>query len=98
LLKELNAACAVDDAPRVRDLLLEWGKANLDPPPGNLGALRERLPAPFGQDVAALEAHLYGPSGARWSGGRLAELVAALDRAASARAKDVKDPLVPLYK
>jgi len=99
LLKELRAACAVDDAGRVRDLLLDWAKIELGPtPPGNLGALRDRLPEPLQQEVATLEAHLYGPRGAAWSGRRLAELVTDLERAGQSQAKDAKDPLVPLYR
>jgi hypothetical protein len=99
LLKELRAACAVDDAGRVRDLLLDWAKTALGPtPPGNLGALRDRLPEPLKQEVAALEAHLYGPRGVPWSGGRLAELITLLDHAGQTQAKDTKDPLVPLYR
>jgi hypothetical protein len=99
VLKALRAACAVDDAGRVRDLMLDWAKVELGPTaPSNLGVLRDWLPDALQQEVAALEAHLYGPRGAPWSGGRLAELITELDRTGRSPAKDGKDPLVPLYR
>jgi hypothetical protein len=97
--KQLRAACLADDAPRVRDLLLEWAKQSLAPnPPTSLGALRERLPEPFAAEVGALEQHLYGRHGRIWSGRALAALVATLDSVKLKPERDEPDPLAPLYR
>jgi hypothetical protein len=97
--KQLRAACLADDAPRVRDLLLEWAKQQLAPnPPASLGALRECLPEPFAAEVGALEQHLYGRHDQIWSGRALAAVVESLDSVKSEPEKGEHDPLAPLYR
>jgi hypothetical protein len=99
LTKQLHAACLANDAPRARDLLLEWAKQAFEAdPPASLGVLRERLPEPLASEVAALEADLYGREGGPWNGRGLAALTESLDSVKPAPDKGDQDPLVPLYR
>jgi hypothetical protein len=99
LLKQLSAACRVDDAQRARELLLEWaGRQFSDDPPANLGMLAARLSGPIAVEIEALEAALYGRETAVWRGERLAELIKATQSVALGAGKEDPDPLVPLYR
>ena len=99
LLRQLVAACRVDDASRSRELLLSWAARQFaDDPPKNLGALSGRLSGPLATEVAALEAALYGPGAAGWNGERLAGLLQQTQAVGQKGGNDDKDPLVPLYR
>lgn len=99
LFKQLSAACRVDDAQRVRDLLLEWaGRQFADDPPANLGALADRLSGPISDEIQALESALYGREGGSWQGQRLAELLKSTQSVSLSSAEPGQDPLVPLYR
>lgn len=100
LMKQLDAACRVGDAARVQGLLLEWGRLQFsEQPPTSLGALAERLTGPLGEEIAALEAALYGPrQSAGWQGQRLAELLRQTRSVARTKGGKDTDPLVPLYR
>jgi hypothetical protein len=100
LVRELKAACRVDDAERAQRLLLEWAGLQFpEAPPASLGRLADRLNGPLAAEVRALEAALYGPNASRWSGRALAELIQstqAVHRRGRGGGDD--DPLVPLYR
>jgi len=99
LLKQLDAACRVGDAARVQILLLDWGRLQFsERPPASLGALAERLPGPLGEEIAVLEAALYGPKTAEWQGQRLAGLLRETRSVARGKGDKDSDPLVPLYR
>ncbi len=99
LLRQLGAACRVHDAPRTRDLLLEWAALQFaEDPPGSLGALAARLSEPLAGEVRALEAALYGPTPTAWRGETLAGLLRRTQTVSRARSADDEDPLVPLYR
>jgi hypothetical protein len=99
LLKQLKAACRVNDSQRTQRLLLEWGALQFheDPPP-SLGALADRVEGPLSEQIAVLEAQLYGRGTADWNGSKLAELLAAVNRVTPELQKGGKDPLMPLYR
>jgi BatD DUF11 like domain len=99
LLKQILAACRVDDAARTRDLLLEWaGRQFADDPPLNLGALAGRLSEPLAGEVRALESALYGREAGVWRGQRLAELIRTTQTVSREGGPEGPDPLVPLYR
>lgn len=99
LLRQLGAACRVDDAARVRDLLLAWAKLQFPAePPGSLGALAARLSGPLAEEIRGLEAALYGPVATDWDGERLAALLRQTRAVQRAGNDEDKDPLVPLYR
>ena len=100
LMRQLDAACRVDDAQRVRALLLDWARLQFsDAPPASLGALAARIPGPLAAEIATLEAALYGPRPGEWRGRRLAELLRETRSVArNGSGPDDKDPLVPLYR
>lgn len=99
LVKQLRAACGVNDAARAQHLLLEWARLQFtDSPPTSLGALAERLPGDLGAEVASLEAHLYGRGDGAWSGGRLRELLGEINAVSRSAGSPDSDPLVPLYR
>ncbi len=79
--------------------MLKWAELQFgDDPPASLGALGEKLSGPIADEVAALEAHLYGRGGAEWDGARLAGLLKSIDSVARTASEDGQDPLVPLYR
>jgi hypothetical protein len=99
LLKQLAAACRVNDAHRTRELLLDWARLQFaEDPPVSLGALAARLSGGLAEEILLLEAALYGPSARDWNGQRLAELLK--ETRSVGRRGDGKstDPLVPLYR
>ena len=99
LLNQALAACRVDDAPRTRDLLLEWAARQFpDDPPLSLGALAGRLADPLAAEIGTLESSLYGPEGPAWRGRKLAELLRATQRVSREGSEDRRDPLMPLYR
>jgi hypothetical protein len=99
LLRQLFAACRVNDSGRVRDLLLAWARLQFaEDPPGSLGALAGRLSGPLAAEIRALEAALYGPAAGEWRGEPLASLLRETRAVRRPGAADDKDPLVPLYR
>ena len=99
LLKQLSAACRVDDARRTRDLLLEWAGCQFaDDPPPSLGALAGRLSGPLADEIELLESALYGREPGRWQGQRLAELLKTTQSVSLREGNQGQDPLVPLYR
>jgi len=99
LMKQLLAACRVDDAERAQDLLLRWAARQLsDDPPASLGALAARLSGPLADEIAALESTLYGPEGSPWRGQRLAELLKTTQSVSLGSREEGQEPLVPLYR
>jgi hypothetical protein len=99
ILKQLRAACAVDDAARVQQLLLQWGKLQFsDAPPASLGALADSLRGELAEEVARLEGHLYGQSKEPWRGAALSKLLANVNAVTRGADRAADDPLVPLYR
>ena len=99
LLRELRAACTVDDARRVRELLLVWGAARFDEEPASLGQLAGLVPADFAAAIIDLERSLYGPDEAGWDGRALREALSQADAVTRTRASQAGDrELVPLYR
>jgi hypothetical protein len=99
LVKQLGAACRVDDAKRARDLLLEWGARQFsDDPPSSLGELAGRLSGPIAGEIESLEMALYGRGEQVWRGEKLAELLKTTQSVALGTSKNGQDPLVPLYR
>lgn len=99
LFKQLRAACAVNDAPRAQQLLLDWARLQFpQSPPTSLGALAERVGGALGEEIGRLEAHLYGPAGRPWDGARLSALLGEINAVTRARKSDTDDPLLPLYR
>jgi hypothetical protein len=99
LLKQLAAACRVNDPERTRDLLLEWSARQFaGDPPTSLGSLAGRLTGDLAQEVAALESALYGPEPGSWQGERLAALLKSTQTVNQRTPGDDRDPLVPLYR
>lgn len=99
LVKQLSAACRVDDAKRARDLLLEWGGRQFsDDPPTSLGELAGRLAGPLADEIESLEMALYGRGEQAWRGERLAELLKSTQSVALGATNKGQDPLVPLYR
>lgn len=99
LLKQILAACRVDDPRRTRDLLLEWaGRQFADDPPASLGALAGRLAEPLAGEIRALESALYGRDAESWRGHKLAALLKATQAVSREQADDDRDPLLPLYR
>jgi len=99
LLKQLVAACRVDDAHRTRELLLTWAARQFsEDPPANLGALAERFSGPLAEEVRSLEAALYGREHNVWRGQKLAELLRTTQMVNRSASNKDPDPLVPLYR
>jgi len=99
LLRDVGAACAASDADGARRALLAWAEARFKAPPRSLGALAQELPGPVGNEILALEAHIYGAAPGRWDGRALAAALAELDAAQERAATGAKEePLMPLYR
>jgi hypothetical protein len=99
VLKQLRAACRVNDAHRAQHLLLEWAALQFsDDPPTSLGALAERFDPQLKAEIERLEAGLYGRQSGDWSGARLAELLRAATRVSPSETDGDRDPLMPLYR
>jgi hypothetical protein len=99
LLKQLLAACRVNDPQRTRELLLAWGARQFaDDPPASLGVLAGRLTGPLAAEIETLEAALYGRQVPQWQGQRLAGLLQQTQSVVRRGGSDGEDPLVPLYR
>jgi len=98
LIRQIGAACRVDDARRVQDLLLEWARLRFDDPPVSLGALAARLQGQLGTEIAGLEAALYGPRASDWRGQGLFEALKASRSVRRPAGNQDDDPLMPLYR
>ena len=68
LLRDVDAACAANDADAARRALLAWAEVRFNAPPRSLGALASELPDPAAHEILALEAHIYGAVPGRWDG------------------------------
>ena len=98
LLRQIGIACRVNDARRVRELLLDWGRlAWANDPPTSLGVLASRLPGPLAAELRELEAALYGPDAREWRGEPLRKALEAAPPLAGETGTDEPDPLAPLY-
>ncbi|MDX1563330.1 MAG: BatD family protein [Gammaproteobacteria bacterium] len=100
LLKQVKAACRVNDAARTQQLLLDWAELHFaGDAPHSLGALADRLSGPLADELRVLEAALYGPGGgSEWRGARLAELVQRTQSVGREGKEKDEDPLIPLYR
>ena len=99
LLRDVDAACAANDADAARRALLAWAEVRFDAPPRSLGALASELPDPAAHEILALEAHIYGAVPGRWDGRALKAALAEIDAAHGRAATPHKDePLMPLYR
>lgn len=99
LFRQLKAACAVGDAGRAQQLLLQWARLQFgDDAPSSLGALAEKQEPDLAAEIAALEGHLYGKAAGPWDGKRLAALLAELNTVNRAGKKTSDEALVPLYR
>lgn len=99
LFRQIAAACRVNDARRTQELLLDWGRLRFgEPPPASLGALASRVGGALAEEIAALEAALYGSQAGEWRGERLLERLKAARAVARRAVGDDQDPLVPLYR
>jgi hypothetical protein len=99
LLRELQSACAANDADGARRALLAWAEMRYAAaPPRSLGALASSLPSDLAREVLDLEAHIYGAQPGRWDGHALAGALATLEAANAANSDKDDEPLLPLYR
>ena len=99
ILRDLDAACAVNDADAARRALLAFGETRFTAnPPRSLGALAALLPDSVGSEVLALEAQIYGAAAGAWRGDALRGAFGELERAGLATEAAAADPLLPLYR
>jgi hypothetical protein len=98
ILRDLGAACAVNDPAAARAALLSYADVRFAPtPPRSLGALAALLPEPAAREVLALEAHIYGAAAGPWHGDGLEAVLRDLDLAESPQ-RGAAEPLLPLYR
>ena len=98
ILRDLGAACAVNDAAAARTALLSYADVRFAPnPPRSLGALAALLQEPVAREVLALEAHIYGAAAGPWRGDGLEAVVRDLETA-EAPERAAAEPLLPLYR
>ena len=98
ILRDLGAACAVNDPAAARNALLDYADARFAPnPPRSLGALAALLQEPVAREVLALEAHIYGTAAGAWRGDGLALALGDLDTVRNAE-RTAAEPLLPLYR
>ncbi len=99
LLRQLRAACNINDAGSARRLLLAWGAARFGEEPKSLGALATMLPADLASAIGDLERSLYGPGSPAWNGAALKAALAQADAVnRSGTAKAGERELLPLYR
>jgi hypothetical protein len=99
LLRELDSACAVNDAGGARRLLLQVAEARFAPtPPRSLGALAAVLPDAFGREVLTLAAQIYGAVPGDWDGEGLRAVLAELAEIGKPPVPLHGEPLAPLYR
>jgi hypothetical protein len=99
LVRQIKAACQVNDARRSQELLVDWGRLRFPAePPASLGALASCVGGPLAAEILALEAALYGPDAGGWRGERLFQAFKAARPEAGGVAGDEPDPLTPLYR
>lgn len=99
LLRQLRAACSVNDAGEVQRLLLEWARLRFSEPPQSLGALAHKLPGELAECVSELEVAMYGRGEAdQWRGARLGAALAQIDSVSRPSESGGEEPLLPLYR
>ena len=99
LLRQLRAACNVNDAGNARRLLLEWGAARFGEEPKSLGRLAAMVPADLAAAIGELERSLYGPDSPAWNGQALRDALAQADAVNRSRAATAGErELLPLYR
>ena len=99
MLRELRAACAVNDARRARDLLLRWGSVRFERDPHTLGNLAAAVPGDLAAAILELQRSLYGPDSPAWGGSALRDALAQADAVTRTRSADGRDrDLLPLYR
>ena len=99
LLRQLRAACNIDDAGLARRLLFAWGAARFGEEPKSLGGLAAMLPADLAAAIGDLERSLYGPGSPAWNGRALRAALAQADAVnRSGAAKAGERELLPLYR
>ena len=99
LLRQLRAACNIDDAGLARRLLFAWGAARFGEEPKSLGGLAAMLPADLAAAIGDLERSLYGPGSHAWNGRALRAALAQADAVnRSGAAKAGERELLPLYR
>ena len=82
VLRDLETACAANDADAARRALLKWAERRFAAaPPRSLGSLAALLPEPVAREVLDLEAHLYGAVPGGWDGDGLRAVVPELEAA-----------------
>ena len=99
VLRQLRAACNINDAGLTRRLLLEWGTARFGEQPKSLGGLAAMVPADLAAAIGDLERSLYGPGSPEWNGRALRAALAqadAVNRTGAAKAGERE--LLPLYR
>ena len=99
ILRDLDSACAVNDADAARRSLLAYGEAKFGAAgPRSLGALAAVLPDAVGQEVLALEASIYGAASAAWEGDGLKAVLPELEKLEQGGQQAKNEPLLPLYR
>ena len=99
LLRQLRAACNINDAGNARRLLLDWGAARFGEKPKSLGGLAGMLPADLAAAIGDLERNLYGPDSPAWNGRALKDALAQADAVTRSRAATAGErELLPLYR
>lgn len=95
IANKLKQACHTNDAVAVKNLLLEWGKANFKV--ASLGAIAGYCDARLRDEILALEQNLYSPGSGAWEGKKL--LQAFSEQTARAKMdKSVEAVLEPLHR
>jgi hypothetical protein len=99
ILRDLDSACAVNDASAARSALLAFADVRFAAsPPRSLGALAALLPPNAAREVLALEAHIYGATAGAWRGEGLRLALSELENAGLGPESAAAEPLLPLYR
>ena len=95
--KQLQQACAANDAAAARNALLAWGQALIAPRrAAHLQQLARQLGAELGEEIARLNRSLYADPPRSWRGQPLIELCSRLEADGERPAASGADNLLPL--
>ena len=95
----VGSACTRADAEAAKDALLAWAAARWpERPVNNLSELARRSSTELGEQVRALNSHLYSSSAASWNRNALLKAFKVFTSAKETTHREKATPLEPLYK